>query len=139
MTDTFGQGLACASLAQFGLQWIDRVEELLGEAEGSGDVEEDTDADPGIARLELPERRAGATRAVGSAIARNPVAYLIPCHRVIRKTGAFGGYHWGAKRKVAMLLRETAGQTVGDATHDTTNAAMATPNGARRQYAVAAG
>ena len=33
MTDTFGQGLACASLAQFGLQWIDRVEELLGEAE----------------------------------------------------------------------------------------------------------
>lgn len=48
----------------------------------------------------------GATRAVGSAIARNPVAYLIPCHRVIRKTGAFGGYHWGAARKVAMLLRE---------------------------------
>jgi AraC family transcriptional regulator of adaptative response/methylated-DNA-[protein]-cysteine methyltransferase len=50
----------------------------------------------------------GATRAVGTAIARNPVAYLIPCHRVIRKTGAFGGYHWGAARKVAMLLRETA-------------------------------
>jgi AraC family transcriptional regulator of adaptative response/methylated-DNA-[protein]-cysteine methyltransferase len=50
----------------------------------------------------------GAIRAVGSAIARNPVAYLIPCHRVIRKTGAFGGYHWGAARKVAMLLRETA-------------------------------
>ena len=48
----------------------------------------------------------GATRAVGTAIARNPVAYLIPCHRVIRKTGAFGGYHWGAARKVAMLLRE---------------------------------
>ena len=53
--------------------------------------------------------RSGATRAVGSAIARNPVAYLIPCHRVIRKTGAFGGYHWGAARKVAMLMRETAG------------------------------
>ena len=50
----------------------------------------------------------GATRAVGSAIARNPVAYLIPCHRVIRKTGAFGGYHWGAARKVAMLMREAA-------------------------------
>jgi AraC family transcriptional regulator, regulatory protein of adaptative response / methylated-DNA-[protein]-cysteine methyltransferase len=51
---------------------------------------------------------AGATRAVGSAIARNPVAYLIPCHRVIRKTGAFGGYHWGSARKVAILMRETA-------------------------------
>jgi AraC family transcriptional regulator of adaptative response/methylated-DNA-[protein]-cysteine methyltransferase len=50
----------------------------------------------------------GAIRAVGSAVARNPVAYLIPCHRVIRKTGAFGSYHWGAARKVAMLLRETA-------------------------------
>lgn len=50
----------------------------------------------------------GATRAVASAIGQNPVAYLIPCHRVIRKTGAFGGYHWGAARKVAILLRETS-------------------------------
>jgi AraC family transcriptional regulator of adaptative response/methylated-DNA-[protein]-cysteine methyltransferase len=49
-----------------------------------------------------------ATRAVASAIARNPVAYLIPCHRVIRKSGAFGDYHWGATRKVAMLMRERA-------------------------------
>jgi AraC family transcriptional regulator of adaptative response/methylated-DNA-[protein]-cysteine methyltransferase len=49
----------------------------------------------------------GATRAVGAAIGRNPVAYLIPCHRVIRKTGAFGGYHWGAERKIAILMRET--------------------------------
>ena len=57
--------------------------------------------------------QSGATRAVGSAIARNPVAYLIPCHRVIRKTGAFGNYHWGAARKVAMLMREAGGR-VGD-------------------------
>jgi AraC family transcriptional regulator of adaptative response/methylated-DNA-[protein]-cysteine methyltransferase len=56
----------------------------------------------------------GATRAVGSAIGKNPVAYLIPCHRVIRKTGAFGSYHWGATRKVAMLLREAA-SNAGDA------------------------
>jgi len=52
--------------------------------------------------------RSGATRAVGSAIGRNPVAYLIPCHRVIRKTGAFGDYHWGATRKVALLMCEAA-------------------------------
>jgi AraC family transcriptional regulator of adaptative response/methylated-DNA-[protein]-cysteine methyltransferase len=51
--------------------------------------------------------QSNATRAVASAVARNPVAYLIPCHRVIRKTGAFGEYHWGATRKVAMLMRET--------------------------------
>jgi AraC family transcriptional regulator of adaptative response/methylated-DNA-[protein]-cysteine methyltransferase len=50
----------------------------------------------------------GATRAVGSAIGRNPVAYLIPCHRVIRKSGGFGVYHWGEARKVALLMSEAA-------------------------------
>ena len=49
-----------------------------------------------------------AVRAVGSALARNPVAYLIPCHRVIRKTGAFGNYGGGAARKKLMLAREAA-------------------------------
>lgn len=44
-----------------------------------------------------------ATRAVASAVARNPVAILIPCHRVIRKTGAFGEYRWGNVRKKALL------------------------------------
>jgi AraC family transcriptional regulator of adaptative response/methylated-DNA-[protein]-cysteine methyltransferase len=57
--------------------------------------------------------RVGATRAVGSAIGRNPVAYLIPCHRVIRKSGGFGEYHWGATRKVALLMCE-AGETADD-------------------------
>jgi AraC family transcriptional regulator, regulatory protein of adaptative response / methylated-DNA-[protein]-cysteine methyltransferase len=52
--------------------------------------------------------RPSATRAVASAVARNPVAYLIPCHRVIRKTGAFGEYRWGAPRKRAMLAWESA-------------------------------
>lgn len=51
---------------------------------------------------------AGAARAVGSAVARNPVAFLIPCHRVIRKTGAFGDYRWGAVRKKAILAWEAA-------------------------------
>lgn len=44
-----------------------------------------------------------ATRAVASAVARNPVAYLIPCHRVISKTGKAHNYRWGAARKQAML------------------------------------
>lgn len=44
-----------------------------------------------------------ASRAVGSAIGDNPVAYLIPCHRVIRSTGVFGQYMWGADRKAAMI------------------------------------
>jgi AraC family transcriptional regulator of adaptative response/methylated-DNA-[protein]-cysteine methyltransferase len=49
-----------------------------------------------------------AVRAVGSAIARNPVAFLVPCHRVIRKTGAFGEYRWGPARKKAILAWEAA-------------------------------
>ena len=44
-----------------------------------------------------------ASRAVGSAVGDNPVAFLIPCHRVIRSTGEFGHYHWGPVRKTAMI------------------------------------
>jgi len=44
-----------------------------------------------------------ASRAVGSAVAKNPVAYLIPCHRVIQSTGHFGNYRWGKARKAAMI------------------------------------
>ncbi len=50
----------------------------------------------------------GANRAVGSAVSQNPIAYLIPCHRVIQSTGAFGSYRWGAPRKMAMLAKERA-------------------------------
>ncbi len=50
----------------------------------------------------------GAARAAGTALGANPLAYLIPCHRVIRATGAFGGYQWGAPRKRAILALEGA-------------------------------
>ena len=48
-----------------------------------------------------------AARAVGNAVARNPVAYLIPCHRVLQKTGHFGNYRYGPARKKAILLWES--------------------------------
>ncbi|HEX7121713.1 MAG TPA: methylated-DNA--[protein]-cysteine S-methyltransferase [Gemmatimonadaceae bacterium] len=47
-----------------------------------------------------------AVRAVGTAVGQNPVSFLIPCHRVIRSTGALGGYRWGLERKRAMLAWE---------------------------------
>ncbi len=50
----------------------------------------------------------GAARAVGSAMACNPIAYLIPCHRVIRQIGELGQYHWGVERKRAMIAWESA-------------------------------
>lgn len=58
-----------------------------------------------IARqVELPK----ALQAVGSAVGANPVAYLIPCHRIIRKNLIIGEYHWGTERKKAMLGWEMA-------------------------------
>ena len=58
-----------------------------------------------IARqIEMPR----ASRAVGSAVGDNPVAFLIPCHRVIQSTGVFGQYHWGNIRKTAMIGWEAA-------------------------------
>lgn len=50
-----------------------------------------------------------ASRAVGGAVGSNPVAYLIPCHRVFRSSGALGGYHWGVTRKFLMLGKELIG------------------------------
>jgi len=49
-----------------------------------------------------------ASRAVGTAVGHNPIAYLIPCHRVIRQMGQFGNYHWGVTRKKAMIGWEAA-------------------------------
>ncbi len=56
--------------------------------------------------------RPSAVRAVASAVGANHLAWLIPCHRVIRATGALGGYRWGLERKSALLARE-----LGQATH----------------------
>ena len=50
----------------------------------------------------------GACRAVGTAIGRNPVAFLIPCHRVIKSTGDIGNYHWGEVRKNVIIGWEAA-------------------------------
>jgi len=49
-----------------------------------------------------------ASRAVGTAVGRNPISYLIPCHRVLGSDGALHGYHWGLPRKRAMLAFEAA-------------------------------
>jgi AraC family transcriptional regulator of adaptative response/methylated-DNA-[protein]-cysteine methyltransferase len=49
-----------------------------------------------------------AARAVGSAVGRNPLAYIIPCHRVIRESGIIGEYHWGGVRKRVMVAWEGA-------------------------------
>jgi AraC family transcriptional regulator of adaptative response/methylated-DNA-[protein]-cysteine methyltransferase len=49
-----------------------------------------------------------ASRAVGTAIGSNPIAYLIPCHRVIQASGVIGGYMWGNQRKTAMIAWEAA-------------------------------
>ncbi|MBF9049952.1 methylated-DNA--[protein]-cysteine S-methyltransferase [Roseobacter sp. HKCCD9010] len=49
-----------------------------------------------------------AVRAVGTAVGRNPVSWLIPCHRALRKSGALAGYHWGLPVKRAMLAWESA-------------------------------
>ncbi|MEG3860726.1 methylated-DNA--[protein]-cysteine S-methyltransferase [Microcoleus sp. herbarium12] len=49
-----------------------------------------------------------AARAVGNAVGNNPIAYLIPCHRVIRASGELGGYRWGLERKTAILSWEAS-------------------------------
>lgn len=50
----------------------------------------------------------GASRAVGTAIGDNPVAYIIPCHRVLQSGGNIGGYRWGTTRKTLMIAKEAS-------------------------------
>ncbi|WP_120500489.1 bifunctional helix-turn-helix domain-containing protein/methylated-DNA--[protein]-cysteine S-methyltransferase [Roseovarius sp. EL26] len=54
--------------------------------------------------------RPRAVRAVGTAVGRNPISLLIPCHRALRKSGGLGGYHWGLPVKRAILAWESARQ-----------------------------
>jgi len=56
--------------------------------------------------------REKAVRAVGSAIAKNPVALLIPCHRVVRKTNDIGNYRWGITRKKKLIETELLASTI---------------------------
>ena len=53
-------------------------------------------------------RRPKAARAVGAAVGKNPISFVVPCHRVVGKSGALTGYHWGLTRKRAMLGWEAA-------------------------------
>ena len=57
--------------------------------------------------------RPKAARAVGGAVGRNPISFVVPCHRVIGRSGALTGYHWGITRKRAILGWE-AGAAGGD-------------------------
>jgi AraC family transcriptional regulator of adaptative response/methylated-DNA-[protein]-cysteine methyltransferase len=70
--------------------------------------------------------KGGSARAVGNAVGANPVGWLIPCHNVLRRDGALGGYHWGEDRKRAILAweslsrhREDGGADVAAARHAT--------------------
>ena len=47
--------------------------------------------------------RPSAVRAVGAAVGRNPVSFVVPCHRVLGRSGSLTGYHWGLTRKRAIL------------------------------------
>lgn len=96
----FGGGRRAAKLALFGTPFQIKVwEALLRIPEGRCASYEQIAAAVGVAH---------GARASAGAIADNPVAYLIPCHRVIRKTGAIHQYRWGRVRKQALLGWEAA-------------------------------
>jgi AraC family transcriptional regulator of adaptative response/methylated-DNA-[protein]-cysteine methyltransferase len=53
-----------------------------------------------------------AARAVGNALGKNPLAWLVPCHRVVHQSGKLGHYHWGRKRKAAMIQAEQTDKAI---------------------------
>jgi AraC family transcriptional regulator, regulatory protein of adaptative response / methylated-DNA-[protein]-cysteine methyltransferase len=74
--------------------------------------------------------RPSAARAVGAAVGANPVAWLIPCHHVLRANGALGGYRWGLERKQAMLAWELA-RSIRDASRPRPSPASRASAGSR--------
>ena len=75
--------------------WEALLKVPFGQLVSYGDISE---------KIDMPN----ANRAVGTAIGRNPVAFLIPCHRVVRKAGEIGDYKWGCSRKSAIIGWESA-------------------------------
>lgn len=90
---------ACLSVLVSGTAFQIKVWEALLKIPPAGKVS--------YRQLALQTGGPGAVRAVGTAVGRNPVAVLIPCHRVIRSDGLPGGYHWGLGRKLALQGRES--------------------------------
>ena len=100
LTEIFGGGSNGVHLSVTGAPFQIKVWEALM-AIPSGHVTTYSDI---ATRIGNPK----AVRAVGTAVGRNPVSWLIPCHRALRKSGALGGYHWGLPVKRAMLAYESA-------------------------------
>ncbi len=100
LLEIFGGGGNGVHLAVLGAPFQVKVWEALM-AIPSGHVTTYSDI---AARIGNPK----AVRAAGTAVGRNPVSWLIPCHRALRKSGELGGYHWGLPVKRAMLAWESA-------------------------------
>ncbi len=96
----FERGEGALSLHLIGTKWQIKVwQALLAIPPGKVSTYRDVASSVG---------QATASRAVGAAVGRNPISWLIPCHRVLASNGALTGYHWGVARKRAMLALEAA-------------------------------
>lgn len=112
-------------------QWLDRMFSAPSKDQSAGipvvvkGSAFDHDVWQGLCRIPLGEiwsygelarslGRAGAARAVGSALARNQVAFLIPCHRVVRQNGEIGQFRWGSDVKSALIDWEAQGRQKND-------------------------
>ncbi len=96
----FEQGSGALKLHLIGTKWQIKVwQALLAIPAGKVSTYRSVARDVGSER---------ASRAVGAAVGRNPISWLIPCHRVLASNGALTGYHWGVTRKRSMLALEAA-------------------------------